>query len=51
MGKIKIFFYLIYVKIICIFAAYKLGLSFKELNGIFLALNKMKKKLNGKKCR
>lgn len=40
----KNLFYIIKIKIICIFWAYKLGLKYKELNGIFLALNVMLKR-------
>jgi hypothetical protein len=35
------YIYLLYVKIICIFWAYKLGLKYRELRVIFLALEIM----------
>lgn len=36
--------YLIYAKIVCTVWAYKLGLNFRELRGVYLALEAMSKK-------
>lgn len=46
MSKIKRFLYLIYVEIIMIYWAYKLGLKYRDLKGVWLALEAMSKKNN-----
>lgn len=41
MNKIKRFLYLIYAKIVCAFWSYKLGLKYRDLKGVWLALEQM----------